>query len=122
MAFNPMYQNHLVNGASLAATYTSPIQVLHMQDNLGIQLNWTGTPTGTFAFQVSADYAQTQEGTVQNPGHWVTLTVTPTISAAGSADQAYVDLNQLSSQWVRIVYTRTSGSGTLDVWTTAKGV
>ena len=122
MAQTPFFGTHLLVNGNMASNITSPVQTLNAQDNVGIQLNWTGTPTGTFSFQISADYKQDQEGNVINPGNWISLPVSPSISASGSASQAYVDLNQMSSEWVRVVYTAASGTGTLNIYTSGKGI
>jgi hypothetical protein len=112
-------------------TITSPITCTQWLDNIGIQLNWTGSPVGAFAIQVSADYAQDMNGMVQNPGHWVNLILTyytagaftssPTVpTTVGSP--IYLDLNQLSTPWIRVQYIGASGAGVLDAYVTAKEV
>lgn len=115
------FQN-ITSGNMASASITSTVSNIQHLDNIGIQLQWTGVPVGTFAIQVSADYAQDIEGNVTNTGTWTTLTLGPGISAAGSADNAYVDLNQLSSPWIRVVYTKTSGTGTLNGYIVGKMV
>lgn len=104
------------------ATVTSAVTNIQFHDNIGIELVWTGTPTGSFAVQVSANYDQDQNGNVLNSGNWVSVTLSPTVSAAGSADSAYIDLNQLSAPWIRVVYTKSGGTGTLNGWITGKTV
>lgn len=104
------------------ASITSRAIEIIRQDNVGIQLNWTGTPTGTFDFQVSVDHKEDSNGVVMEEGNWVSIPLTTPITAAGSPDSAYVDFNQLSAAYMRVVYTKTSGSGTLDGFIAAKGV
>lgn len=104
------------------ASITSSVMNIQYHDNIGIQLNWTGSPTGTFAVQVSADHAQDQNGNVTVAGNWIAVTLDPAIAATGGADVAYIDLNQLSAPWMRVVYTKTSGTGTLNGFVTAKTV
>ena len=122
MAYNLLRPIQIVTNGSMATSITGPAIETKQQDNIGFQLNWTGTPTGTFSFQVSMDYAQDIEGNVTNAGNWITLTVSPAITATGAADIAYVDLNQLSAPYARVVYTAVSGSGTLNAFITAKAV
>jgi hypothetical protein len=122
MAYNLLYPIHLIMAQSMTSTVTSnPVEV-QRQDNIGVQLNWTGTPVGTFSVEVSMDYAQDYLGNVLNAGNWITLPLSPTIIASGSADTAYIDLNQLSATYIRIVYAPTSSTGTLDAYVDAKGV
>ena len=105
-----------------SATLTSSVVEIRNQDNVGIQLSWTGTPVGTFAVQISINHAQDASGNVTVAGDWVTLTLSPSIAAAGTPDSAIIDLNQMSASYIRVVYTRTSGTGTLNAYITAKGV
>lgn len=113
------------------ASVTSTVSNIQMLDNIGLQLSWTSSPVGTFAVQVSADHAQDTEGNVTTAGQWTPITLTYLLSGAITQDTSiptsvgspiYLDLNQLSAPWIRIVYTRTSGSGTLSGYITAKMV
>lgn len=122
MAYNLLKPVTIINAVSMASSITSSVVEIKNQDNIGIQLNWTGTPVGTFAVQVSSDYLQDTEGNVMNAGNWITLPISPSIAAAGSADSAFVDVNQTSAQYMRVVYTRTSGTGTLTGIAVGKGV
>ena len=122
MAYNLLFPVHIFNSASMATSLTSPVVEIRNQDNVGIQLHWTGAPVGDFDFQISSDHAQDSQGNVTNAGNWVSLPLSPAISAAGSADDAYVDLNQMSAMYCRVVYTRTSGTGSLSGVIVAKGI
>lgn len=103
----------------MTGNITSNAVNIQFLDNVGIQLNFTGTPTGTFAIQVSADFLQFN-GNVQNAGNWITLPITAV--AAGVANQIYLDINQLSAPYIRVAYTFGSSAGTLDAYVTAKAV
>lgn len=103
-------------------TYSSaPVNILNL-DNIGIQANFTGTPTGTLSVEVSLDYKQTDQGEVLNPGHWVAVSSSTTSIVSASPTSVYYDLNQLSSPWVRLTYSNSSGSGTLDAYLAGKGL
>ena len=79
-------------------------------DRVGFQLAWTGTPTGTFGIDVSND-GET----------WIALTLDTSVVAAGAADEAFIDA-ETAARWIRLNYARTSGTGTLNVHTTAKSI
>lgn len=85
------------------------------------QMKWTGTPVGTFSVQVSGDHKETSQGAITVPGTWTTLTINPTPTASGSAADWYIDLNEISVPWVRLVYTFGSSTGSLNVTFGAKG-
>lgn len=117
----PVY--HGVVAASMTGTITSPITDVRQTDNIVYFLTWTGTPAGTFAVNTSSDYmpAPNPGAAPQNAGTWLPLSLSATISAAGSADQARIELSQLPDPYVQLVYTPSSSTGTLDVWVSGKG-
>lgn len=106
------------------ASLTSAITAVQMVDNVAYQIDFTGAPVGTFSVQVSINYepGRGPNSEPANPGTWVDLTLDPAIIASGSPDTAFIDINQTGSAYIRLVYTRTSGSGTLNAMITAKAV
>lgn len=109
-------------GNMASATLTSAVTNIQWLDNIGYQFNFSGSPVGTFAIQVSADYAQDDSGNVTNAGNWIAVSLPTPAVASGSAGSLYIDLNQLSAPWIRAVYTKTSGTGTLNAFITAKQI
>ena len=75
-------------------------------DNVGLEVAWSGTPTGTLSVLVS------------NSGiNWSALTFSPPIGQpAGSAAMETIDLNQLPFKYLMLQYVNSSGSGTLTVY------
>jgi len=122
MSYNLLYPVHIIVAQPMTTSITSAPVEVKSQDNIGIQMNWTGAPVGAFTFQISMDYKQDAEGNVLNAGNWTTLPVTPAIVATGSSGTAYVDLNQQSAMYTRVVYTATGGTGVLDVYVNGKGI
>lgn len=101
------------------ATVTSTVVNIQGLDNIGIQVNiLTGTANGTLSVQTSIDHA---EGTAVATGNWVSLpsTYTQTI-ASGSPANVIWDLNQISAPFIRLLYTKTSGTGTFDAFVCGK--
>lgn len=112
-----------ITNASMAADVTSTVTSIQFLDNIGIQLNFTTSDAiGTFIVQISADHAQDAQGNVTNAGHWVDLVLDPVPVAAGATDSIYIDINQTSSPFIRVLYDRTSGTGTLNAYIVAKAV
>lgn len=111
-------------GDMSAATVTSGVADIRIFDNVGMQINFTGTPTGTFAVQGSVDYLADafNPAVVKNAGNWTALTLSPSPVASGAASTILLDLNQLSFPYIRVVYTKTSGTGTLNVYVSGKSV
>lgn len=92
-------------------------------DNVGIQFNWTGTPTGVFGADVCSDAVLGADGTVSG-GTWTPIVFTSPDApeCAGAAGNGYLDLNQTGAAFVRATYTATSGTGTLTAILTGKPV
>lgn len=122
MSYNLLLPVSAVVAGNMSSSITSSVVEIKNQDNIGIQLHWTGTPTGSFAVQISSDHREDINGNVQVAGNWVSLPLSPAITASGSADDAYIDLNQMSAMYLRVVYTAVSGAGTLSALVVAKGV
>lgn len=123
--------HNIVAGDMSTASITSTVTEIKYLDDIGIQLTWTGSPVGNFEIQISADYQQDTNNppNVLRTGHWVPLVltywngsafVTGTDIPTSLGSPVYFDLALLSAPYIRVVYTKTSGTGTLDGYITAK--
>lgn len=129
---NNLLKFQLITAGDMSlSSLTSTITNIQFLDNIGIQLNFSGSPVGTLEVQVSADHAQDNEGNVTVAGNWAPIPLSYIL--AGSMTVAtsvptsvgspiYLDLNQLSAPYIRVVYTKTSGTGTLNAFITCKTV
>jgi hypothetical protein len=116
---NQLQSFAILSAASLATSLTSAVTNIGHLDNIGIQADLTSVDAvGTLAVQVSANYDQDYLGNVLNPGTWNTITSQAIV--AGAPASTYFDLNQLSAPWIRLIYTRTSGTGTITAVIVAK--
>lgn len=104
----PPYKS-LAAGDLSQATVTSASTNIEGYDNISIQINATGTPSGTFEIQGSVDNS-----------NWIALDLSSVPTLSGAADQILVNLVDLAFPWIRTVYTKVSGSGAVDVWVTGK--
>jgi len=100
-----------IDAVSTAASITGDSFSIQDSDNVGLDLRWTGTTAGTIAVQVSNDNST-----------FTALTLSAVPTPAGSADNYLVNINQAPFQYMRIVFTRTSGTGTLTAIVSMKGV
>jgi hypothetical protein len=105
----------ITNGDMSLASLTSPSIPIQWEDNVGIQVTWSGSPVGAFAVPISLDQI-----------NWVTI---PTSAFNGTypvpgttTSPGFLDMNQLSASYIRLVYTKVSGTGTLNALLVAKGV
>lgn len=105
----------------MGASVTSAATNIKNLDDCAYQVNFTGTPTGAFTVEVSLDYAQDFMGNITNAGTWNTMVITGTFAPAGSAGSFYIPLPVTNAApYVRLVYTRTSGTGTLNAFFSGK--
>ncbi len=115
MSSRPLLKPQAVLTAqSMAASFTSLITNVNMISILSYTLAWTGTPTGTFTVEVSNDYVPTQHGVLDpaaNTGTWVALVLSVTVAATGADGSAFIDVDTMGAAWVRLKYTRDSGTG-----------
>jgi hypothetical protein len=90
--------------------YTNILGIRQM-DNVGLELTWTGTPTGTITVQVS------NSGLVFYP-----LTFNPALAQpSGSAGGYVIALEGIPFQYMYLQYVNSSGTGTFSViYTQAK--
>lgn len=96
----------------MSGSFNSPAVDIANLIGYSLQAVFTGTPNGTFKLQASCD-------DLEAPVNWTDVgSSSVAITAAGSAiwnnDGAHY-------RWVRLVYTRSSGSGSCDVTVAAKG-
>ncbi len=118
--FLPLNNNTVERGSvpsgiligAMASTNTIYSQILDISkmDNCGLEVTWTGTPTGTFSVMVS------------NSGiNFYALTFNPALTQpSGSAGGYAIDLNQLPFKYMNLQYVNSSGSGSLTVYAQMK--
>lgn len=78
-------------------------------DIVGLQIVWTGTPTGILILNGSGY----DGGFLPLPGFSVN-------SPSGSAGGTLIDISVTSMLWLQLVYEFSSGTGTLNAWAFAK--
>jgi hypothetical protein len=88
-----------ITEADMGSNYTGDSVLIGNIDRLSFEVSWTGVPVGEFFIQVS-----------NNKSKWVTLPLSIAVKAEGSADDAFIDI-ETAAKCIRLIYTRTSGSG-----------
>lgn len=102
--------SELVVSGDMSGDVTSPSTDILNMDRVGYQISWSGTPTGDFSVEVSNDNST-----------WIALTLSAVVAAAGSADDAFIDV-ETASKYIRLKYTASSGTGSLNVHITGKSI
>lgn len=113
----------ITDGDMSTASLTSLVTEIQYLDDIAIQLDWTGAPVGTFAIQVSSTFKRYDPtNKITAAGTWTPLVltywngsifVTDTSIPTSVGSPIFLDLALLSAPFVRIVYTKGSGTGTL---------
>lgn len=105
----------LVNGDMSLTSLTSTTLPIQWEDSVALQFTWSGSPVGTIAINVSLDQV-----------NWVPLPVasfTGTYPVPGTTTSpAIVEVVLSAVSYLQVVYTKVSGSGTLNVKAAAKGI
>ena len=114
-------QSQFLTSGDMSGSITTSAVPTAEQDLVAMQFNYTGSPNGNLKVQASLDYAQDYLGNITNTGNWVDLYLSvngaaPAVNIAipTNTTPILVDLTVVSMPYVRAVYTRSSGTGTLN--------
>lgn len=99
--------SQFITNADLGSSYNSDPIKLSMAKSSNIQLLFTGAPVGTFKLQTSTD-------TTNKASEVTNWDDVPDSDQAVSAAGSHTWITNLRLKWVRVVFTRTSGNGTLN--------
>lgn len=115
-------EKQIVTSGDMSAATVNSIGInLQQLSTWCIQAVFTGSPSGTFKIQVSCDMVVVGTGAdpASNVVNWTDYTgSSQVISAAGNF---LWDTSDAGYQWVRLVYTKTSGTGSLNAVFNGKG-
>lgn len=70
--------------------------------------------------EISNTYSLNMDGTVRDAGNWTTLTLSSTPSVSGNTGHGFIDVDATGAYAMRLIYTRTSGTGTMNATINAK--
>lgn len=117
MSSRPLFKPHsVITDGDMSGDLTSEVTIIQMLSMASYSVKWVGTaPVGVITVEVSNDYSQNSDGSVRNAGTWNTLVLTQTCAVIGNADNGYIDIESHAGYAIRLKYTRTSGTGTMNV-------
>lgn len=121
MAFRPEIRPYpVIEDGDMSSSITSDVTIIQKISMLSYSYSWTGSsPSGSISIQVSNDFELNPDGTVKNSGTWNTITflssgsAVSSVAVSGNTGNGFIDLFQTGAYAIRTVYTRVSGSGTL---------
>ena len=111
----------VLSGNMASTTAASSPTVLQSLSMLSYEVAWSGTsPVGTLEVQVSNSYALASNGTTGVAGTWTSMpleinssTVATTIAILGNTGSGFIDVEVQAGYAARLLYTKTSGTGTI---------
>lgn len=99
----------VVTNQTMASAITSLPTVVLGMDNASYQVTYSGSPVGAFTVESSNDGAS-----------WSALVFSTTVDTTTASSPFLINLNQLPYAQIRLRYTPTSGSGTMNAIVVAK--
>lgn len=116
--FSPFY---VIANGDMSGNLISTVTIIQNLSLVSYAASWVGAaPVGVVSVQVSNDYTQNAAGQVLNPGTWNTLPLSAPTAVTGNTGNGFIDIDANAGFALRFVYTRTSGTGTLNVVIDAK--
>ena len=116
--FNPY--SVIING-DMAGDLTSAVTIIQKLSLISYSVSWAGSsPVGVMSVEVSNDYSKNSDGTVNNPGTWNALPLSGTTNVSGNSSTGFIDIELNAGYAIRLKYTRTSGTGTMQALVNAK--
>lgn len=107
------------SGISMGASAASSPINMYKIEAFAVQVVWTGSPVGTITLESSCDKGSDMIGTGVTTWDPVSGASQATSGAAGSVTFNYTA--KPGYNWLRVVYTRTSGTGVLSAKYNGKG-
>lgn len=129
MASRPQIEQFsaILNGDMSQASLTSTVSVIPTITRIGYSFSWSGSsPVGAVSIQLSNDYSLNPGGTVYNAGTWTTYSFpyagsnVTSVAVSGNTGTLFINLVDIAAYAIRAVYTKTSGTGTLQCLMTGK--
>lgn len=118
---------NLLSPLNLANTGASQPTILQSLTKLNYDITWTGSsPVGTLQLQSSSDYLLAPNNTVINAGTWNTCPMgvdgayATSIPITGNTGNGEIAILHTSGYAMRLLYTASSGTGTMSIIVSGK--
>lgn len=105
---NIINAHRIIIDGNMASNITSEAVDVSRMDNISVEAIYTGSPNGTLTLQGS-----------NSKENWASVNTSENIAISSASNDIMVFANY-AFKWARVVYTASSGSGTLNCYLTAK--
>ena len=105
----------MITNGDMSGSITSSVTIIQKLPTVSYDISWSGTsPIGSMSVQVSNTYSENSDGSVRNPGNWTTVPLgTNTTNVNTNTGNGFIDIDVIGAYAIRLVYNRTSGTGTM---------
>lgn len=112
----------VITNGDMSGSITSEVTIVDNLSAISYDISWSGaTPTGTIQVQVSDTYKENANGTgVLVAGNWNSLPLSSTPSISGNTGNGAIDIQILGFYAIRLIYTASGGTGTMQATLAAK--
>ena len=110
----------VITDGDMSTTLISLPTVINKLSMFSYDISWTGAPVGDFSVEVSNTYKQNADGTVRTVGNWTPLPLSGMPTATGTSGTGFIDIEAIGAYAMRLVFTPTSGSGTMNAVASGK--
>lgn len=100
----------------------SEVTIIKNPTLFSYEVSWSGsTPTGTLIMEISNSYALEADGSVANAGNWTQVPMdvngayATSIAISGNSGVGFIEGELSAGYAVRLTYTRSGGSGTMNL-------
>jgi len=110
----------ITNGDMSQSTIISEVTVASNLSLISYDISWAGSsPVGVIAIQVSNTYSQNADGSQRDAGNWTTVPLA-NANISGASGNGILEYQLAGTYAVRLLYTKTSGSGLLQATVNGK--
>lgn len=117
---NILVKKQIVIGETMGADVISPAVNTQYLDDIGFQCNFdaVGSPVGSFVIQGSIDHTEDVSGNIVVAGNWFQVSSTAALSAGPQG----IGVTSAPWPWMRLKYSRTSGTNSLNAFICGKSL
>lgn len=120
MSLRPIFNEQVIEDGDMSGNLASIVTFIQKISEICYIVSWSGTaPVGTLQVQISNDYAVDEAGTPIAGATWIDMTGMSYAVASTPGSGAF-DIPGTGAKAIRLIYTRTSGSGTLQAFVNGK--
>ena len=124
MASRPLIKPfQVITNGDMSANIISEVTIVDNISAISYDISWSGTtPVGAISVQVSNTYKENANSSAfLVPGNWSTLPLSSSTTVSGNTGTGAIDIQITGFSAIRLIYTASSGIGSMQAFVAAKG-